>query len=149
MHSERTVQITIWVVITTTFHKDTDQPVAGWLAGWLVAGWLVSGWLAGWLADSGWLAGQWLAGWMVSGWLAGWLVSASGWLIRYDKSAAGYKVKDALKKGDIWQIGIDIILVPIVSVLSIYYHYVVYMAMPMPFLVCGVTGVACSKRQAC
>ena len=26
----------------------------------------------------------------------------------YDKSAAGYKVKDALKKGDIWQIGVEI-----------------------------------------
>ena len=28
--------------------------------------------------------------------------------VLYDKSAAGYKVKDALKKGDIWQIGVDI-----------------------------------------
>ena len=28
--------------------------------------------------------------------------------VLYDKSAAGYKVKDALKKGDIWQIGIEI-----------------------------------------
>ena len=26
----------------------------------------------------------------------------------YDKSAAEYKVKDALEKGDIWQIGVDI-----------------------------------------
>ena len=26
----------------------------------------------------------------------------------YGKSAAGYKVKDALKKGDIWQIGVEI-----------------------------------------
>ena len=25
-----------------------------------------------------------------------------------DKSAAGYKVKDALKKGDIWQIAVEI-----------------------------------------
>ena len=28
--------------------------------------------------------------------------------VLYDKSAAGYKVKDALEKGDIWQIGVDI-----------------------------------------
>ena len=28
--------------------------------------------------------------------------------VLYDKSVAGYKVKDALEKGDIWQIGIDI-----------------------------------------
>ena len=28
--------------------------------------------------------------------------------VLYDKPAAGYKVKDALKKGDIWQIGVDI-----------------------------------------
>ena len=28
--------------------------------------------------------------------------------VLYDKSAAGYKVKDALKMGDIWQIGVDI-----------------------------------------
>ena len=34
--------------------------------------------------------------------------------VLYDKSAAGYKVKDALEKGDIWQIG------SIVSVLLIY-----------------------------
>ena len=28
--------------------------------------------------------------------------------VLYDKSAAEYKVKDALEKGDIWQIGVDI-----------------------------------------
>ena len=28
--------------------------------------------------------------------------------VLFDKSAAGYKVKDALEKGDIWQIGVDI-----------------------------------------
>ena len=28
--------------------------------------------------------------------------------VLYDKSAADYKVKDALEKGDIWQIGVDI-----------------------------------------
>ena len=28
--------------------------------------------------------------------------------VLYDKSAAGYKVKDALEKGDIWQIGVYI-----------------------------------------
>ena len=28
--------------------------------------------------------------------------------VLYDKSAAGYKVKDALKKGNIWQIGVEI-----------------------------------------
>ena len=28
--------------------------------------------------------------------------------ILYNKPAAGYKVKDALKKGDIWQIGVEI-----------------------------------------
>ena len=28
--------------------------------------------------------------------------------VLYDKSAARYKVKDALEKGDIWQIGVDI-----------------------------------------
>ena len=28
--------------------------------------------------------------------------------VPYDKSAAEYKVKDALEKGDIWQIGVDI-----------------------------------------
>ena len=28
--------------------------------------------------------------------------------VLYDKSSAGYKVKDALKKGDIWQIGVEI-----------------------------------------
>ena len=28
--------------------------------------------------------------------------------VLYDKSAASYKVKDALEKGDIWQIGVDI-----------------------------------------
>ena len=28
--------------------------------------------------------------------------------VLYDKSAAGYKVKDALNKGDNWQIGVDI-----------------------------------------
>ena len=28
--------------------------------------------------------------------------------VPYDKSAADYKVKDALEKGDIWQIGVDI-----------------------------------------
>ena len=28
--------------------------------------------------------------------------------VLYDKSAAGYKVKDALEKGDIWQIRVDI-----------------------------------------
>ena len=28
--------------------------------------------------------------------------------VLYDKSAAGYQVKDALEKGDIWQIGVDI-----------------------------------------
>ena len=28
--------------------------------------------------------------------------------VLYDKSAAGYKVKDALEKGDIWQIGVEI-----------------------------------------
>ena len=28
--------------------------------------------------------------------------------VLYDKSAAGYKVKDTLKKGDIWQIDIEI-----------------------------------------
>ena len=28
--------------------------------------------------------------------------------VLYDKPVAGYKVKDALKKGDIWQIGVDI-----------------------------------------
>ena len=28
--------------------------------------------------------------------------------VLYDKSAAGYKVKDALKNGDIWQIGVEI-----------------------------------------
>ena len=28
--------------------------------------------------------------------------------VLYDKSAAGYKVKDTLEKGDIWQIGVDI-----------------------------------------
>ena len=27
--------------------------------------------------------------------------------VLYDKSAAEYKVKDALEKGDIWQIGVD------------------------------------------
>ena len=36
--------------------------------------------------------------------------------VLYDKSAAEYKVKDALEKGDIWQIGVDIA----VSVLLIY-----------------------------
>ena len=38
--------------------------------------------------------------------------------VLYDKSAAEYKVKDALEKGDIWQIGVDI--AAIVSVLLIY-----------------------------
>ena len=28
--------------------------------------------------------------------------------VLYDKSAAGYKVKDALKNGNIWQIGVEI-----------------------------------------
>ena len=28
--------------------------------------------------------------------------------VLYDKSAARYKVLDALKKGDIWQIGVEI-----------------------------------------
>ena len=28
--------------------------------------------------------------------------------VLYNKSVAGYKVKDALEKGDIWQIGVDI-----------------------------------------
>ena len=28
--------------------------------------------------------------------------------VLYDKSAAGYKVKVALEKGDIWQLGVDI-----------------------------------------
>ena len=28
--------------------------------------------------------------------------------VLYDKPAARYKVKDALKKGDMWQIGVDI-----------------------------------------
>ena len=28
--------------------------------------------------------------------------------VLYDKPATGYKVKDALKNGDIWQIGVDI-----------------------------------------
>ena len=28
--------------------------------------------------------------------------------VRYDKAAAEYKVKDALEKGDIWQVGVDI-----------------------------------------
>ena len=28
--------------------------------------------------------------------------------VLYDKPATGYKVKDALKKGDIWQISVDI-----------------------------------------
>ena len=28
--------------------------------------------------------------------------------VLFDKSAAEYKVKDALEKGDIWQIGVDI-----------------------------------------
>ena len=28
--------------------------------------------------------------------------------VLYDKSAAEYKVKDALEKGDTWQIGVDI-----------------------------------------
>ena len=28
--------------------------------------------------------------------------------VLYDKPATGYKVKNALKKGDIWQIGVDI-----------------------------------------
>ena len=28
--------------------------------------------------------------------------------VLYDKSATGYKVKNALEKGDIWQIGVDI-----------------------------------------
>ena len=28
--------------------------------------------------------------------------------VLYDRSAAEYKVKDALEKGDIWQIGVDI-----------------------------------------
>ena len=28
--------------------------------------------------------------------------------VLYDKSAAEYKVEDALEKGDIWQIGVDI-----------------------------------------
>ena len=28
--------------------------------------------------------------------------------VLYDKSAAGYKVKDALERGDIWQISVDI-----------------------------------------
>ena len=35
--------------------------------------------------------------------------------VLYDKPAAGYKVKDALKKGDIWQIGL--ILMYIVRVI--------------------------------
>ena len=38
--------------------------------------------------------------------------------VLYDKSAAEYKVKDALENGDIWQIGVDI--AAIVSVLLIY-----------------------------
>ena len=28
--------------------------------------------------------------------------------VLYNKSAAGYKVKDALKKGDFWQFGVEI-----------------------------------------
>ena len=35
--------------------------MAGWLAGWLVAGcWMLVGWLVGWLLD----AGCWMAGWL-------------------------------------------------------------------------------------
>ena len=41
--------------------------------------------------------------------------------VLYDKSSAGYKVKGALKKGDIRQIGVEICVKTIVSVLLIYY----------------------------
>ena len=68
--------------------------LAGWLAGWVLAGWLGAGWLAGWVLAGCWLGAGWvLAGcWLGAGWVAGWL--GAGWLAGW---VAGWVKKGLLE----------------------------------------------------